>query len=80
MKQAALKILNAILSAASPGAMVCLPLAQALKLAQLGAHELGEPLKTCIEQTSAAQALQSLGLFSRQIRIVHDRSHFTVDC
>jgi hypothetical protein len=80
MKRAALKILNEILLAAAPDTTVYLPLSQALKLGELGARELGEPLKTCMEQTSVAEALQTQGLFSRQIRIIYDRADFTVNC
>jgi hypothetical protein len=79
MNRVALNIMNDILAASSPDSTVCLPLAQALKLAELGARELGEPLKTSIKKKSAAHAFQSRGLFSRQIRIVHDRVKFTVD-
>jgi hypothetical protein len=79
MNRVALKILNDILSAAPPGATVCLPLEKALKLAELGARELGEELKTCIEQTSAAEALQSQGLFGREIRIINNRVNVTMN-
>jgi hypothetical protein len=79
MNEEALLLLNRILDAAAPDAVICLPPFQASMLGQLTARELGRELKANMSTTSAPIALERHGLFGRRVRVVHDQADFSVN-